>query len=102
MKYTPTADLTIGVHTVKVSATDVKGNTTQKNGRLKLFLVLMVETTIRGTTHNHTNISHDGAGTPEDALKAGQKYNYDWFAFSDHSHDIDPEKLGTDTVDRKA
>ena len=54
----------------------------------------------RGTTHNHTNISHDGAGTPEDALKAGKAHHYDWFAFSDHSHDIDPEKLGTDTVVR--
>ena len=54
----------------------------------------------RGSTHNHTNISHDGSGSPEDALIAAKKYQYDWFAFSDHSHDIDPELIDKDTVDK--
>ncbi|WP_026567708.1 Ig-like domain-containing protein [Bacillus sp. UNC41MFS5] len=102
VKYTPTEDLAIGVHTVKVSAADVKGNTNTKEWTFEVVPRFDGGNHYRGTTHNHTNISHDGAGTLEDALKAGQKYNYDWFAFSDHSHDIDPEKLGTDTVERKA
>ncbi|MEH7744711.1 DUF4350 domain-containing protein, partial [Neobacillus drentensis] len=102
VKYVPTADLSIGVHTVKVSATDTKGNTNTKEWTFEIVPRFDGGNHYRGTTHNHTNISHDGAGTPEDALKAGQKYNYDWFAFSDHSHDIDPEKLGTDTVNRTA
>ncbi|MFB5195069.1 Ig-like domain-containing protein [Neobacillus sp. KR4-4] len=100
VKYTPTEDLTIGVHKVKVSATDTKGNENKKEWTFEIVPRFDGGHHYRGTTHNHTNISHDGAGTPEDALKAGQKYNYDWFAFSDHSHDIDPEKLGTDTVVR--
>ncbi|MCM3115336.1 Ig-like domain-containing protein [Neobacillus sp. MER 74] len=102
VKYTPTEDLTIGVHTVKVSATDTKGNENTTEWTFEIVPRFDGGNHYRGTTHNHTNISHDGAGTPEDALKAGQKYNYDWFAFSDHSHDIDPEKLGTDTVNRTA
>ncbi|WP_066248534.1 Ig-like domain-containing protein [Neobacillus drentensis] len=100
VKYTPTADLTIGVHTVKVSATDTKENTNTKEWTFEIVPRFAGGNHYRGTTHNHTNISHDGAGSPEAALQAGQKYNYDWFAFSDHSHDIDPEKLGTDTVNR--
>ena len=52
----------------------------------------------RGTTHNHTAISHDASGAPEDALKAALAHGYDWFAFSDHSHDIDAKLVGTDTV----
>ncbi|WP_335547459.1 Ig-like domain-containing protein [Neobacillus drentensis] len=102
VKYTPTEDLAIGVHTVKVAATDLKGNSNTKEWTFEIVPRFDGGNHYRGTTHNHTNISHDGAGTPEDALKAGQKYKYDWFAFSDHSHDIDPEKLGTDTVNRTA
>ncbi|NHC38435.1 Ig domain-containing protein group 2 domain-containing protein [Bacillus sp. MM2020_1] len=102
VKYTPTEDLAIGIHTVKVSATDSKGNTNDKEWTFEVVPRFDGGNHYRGTTHNHTNISHDGAGSPEAALQAGQKYNYDWFAFSDHSHDIDPEKLGTDTVNRTA
>jgi glucan-binding YG repeat protein/uncharacterized protein YdeI (BOF family) len=101
VKYKPETDLTIGTHKVKVSAKDVKGNLTEKEWTFEVVPRFTGGNHYRGTTHNHTNISHDGAGTPEDALKAGKAHHYDWFAFSDHSHDIDPEKLGTDTVDRK-
>ncbi|WML58593.1 lamin tail domain-containing protein [Neobacillus sp. PS2-9] len=101
VKYTPEADLALGIHTVKVTAKDVKGNLTEKQWTFEIVPRFTGGNHYRGTTHNHTNISHDGAGTPEDALKAGKAHHYDWFAFSDHSHDIDPEKLGTDTVDRK-
>jgi glucan-binding YG repeat protein/uncharacterized protein YdeI (BOF family) len=101
VKYKPETDLSIGTHKVKVSAKDVKGNLTEKEWTFEVVPRFTGGNHYRGTTHNHTNISHDGAGTPEDALKAGKAHHYDWFAFSDHSHDIDPEKLGTDTVDRK-
>jgi DNA/RNA endonuclease YhcR with UshA esterase domain len=100
VKYTPEEELALGVHTVKVSAKDVKGNATEKTWTFEIVPRFTGGNHYRGTTHNHTNISHDGAGTPEDALKAGKAHHYDWFAFSDHSHDIDPEKLGTDTVVR--
>lgn len=100
VKYIPTSDLVLGTHTVKVSAKDVNGNTTEKEWTFEVVPRFDGGNHYRGTTHNHTNISHDGAGTPEDALKAGKAHHYDWFAFSDHSHDIDPEKLGTDTVVR--
>ncbi|MBO0961013.1 lamin tail domain-containing protein [Neobacillus sp. MM2021_6] len=100
VKYTPKTDLALGTHTVKVAAKDVKGNLTEKEWTFEVVPRFTGGQHYRGTTHNHTNISHDGAGTPEDALKAGKAHHYDWFAFSDHSHDIDPEKLGTDTVVR--
>ncbi|MEH6908164.1 Ig-like domain-containing protein [Neobacillus drentensis] len=101
VKYTPEEELALGVHTVKVTAKDVKGNQAVKEWTFEVVPRFSGGNHYRGTTHNHTNISHDGAGTPEAALIAGQAHNYDWFAFSDHSHDIDPEKLGTDTVTRK-
>ncbi|MCM3729087.1 Ig-like domain-containing protein [Neobacillus cucumis] len=101
VKYTPGQDLALGKHTVKVAAKDTKGNLTEKTWTFEVVPRFTGGNHYRGTTHNHTNISHDGAGTPEDALKAGQYHHYDWFAFSDHSHDIAPEKLGTDTVERK-
>ncbi|MDN3018784.1 Ig-like domain-containing protein [Paenibacillus sp. BSR1-1] len=101
VKYVPETDLELGTHTVKVSAKDGKGNLAEKEWTFEVVPRFTGGNHYRGTTHNHTNISHDGAGTPEDALKAGKAHHYDWFAFSDHSHDIDPEKLGSDTVDRK-
>ncbi|MBT2658648.1 Ig domain-containing protein group 2 domain-containing protein [Bacillus sp. ISL-18] len=100
VKYTPEKDLALGTHTVKVAAKDSKGNLTEKTWTFEVVPRFTGGNHYRGTTHNHTNISHDAAGTPEDALKAGKAHHYDWFAFSDHSHDIDPEKLGTDTVQR--
>jgi DNA/RNA endonuclease YhcR with UshA esterase domain len=101
VKYTPEEELTLGIHTVKVTAKDVKGNEAVKEWTFEVVPRFSGGNHYRGTTHNHTNISHDGAGTPEAALVAGKAHHYDWFAFSDHSHDIDPEKLGTDTVVRK-
>lgn len=100
VKYTPDTDLALGTHTVKVVATDTIGNTSTKEWTFEVVARFTGGNHYRGTTHNHTNISHDAAGTPEDALKAGKTHHYDWFAFSDHSHDIDPEKLGQDTVTR--
>ncbi|MDR4949954.1 Ig-like domain-containing protein [Neobacillus cucumis] len=100
VKYTPQDDLALGKHTVKVAAKDTKGNLAEKTWTFDVVPRFTGGNHYRGTTHNHTNISHDAAGTPEDALKAGKYHHYDWFAFSDHSHDIDPEKLGTDTVQR--
>ncbi|WP_197031461.1 Ig-like domain-containing protein [Bacillus sp. UNC438CL73TsuS30] len=101
VKYTPGEDLALGTHTVKVEAKDAKGNTSLKEWTFEIVPRFTGGHHYRGTTHNHTNISHDGAGTPEDALKAGKYHHYDWFAFSDHSHDIDPDLLGKDTVDHK-
>ncbi|MFJ7727984.1 CehA/McbA family metallohydrolase, partial [Neobacillus sp. NPDC097160] len=99
VKYTPAADLALGKHTVKVATKDVLGNPSEKQWTFEVVPRFTGGNHYRGTTHNHTNISHDAAGSPEDALKAGKAHHYDWFAFSDHSHDIDPEKLGVDTVD---
>ncbi|MDQ0975091.1 uncharacterized protein YdeI (BOF family) [Neobacillus niacini] len=100
VKFTPEQDLNIGVHTVKVEATDSKGNKGTKEWTFESVPRFTGGQHFRGTTHNHTNISHDGAGSPEAAVAAGKKYGYDWFAFSDHSHDIDPTLLGQDTVVR--
>jgi DNA/RNA endonuclease YhcR with UshA esterase domain len=99
VKYTPTADLDLGKHTVKVTAEDTKGNASEKAWIFEIVPRFTGGNHYRGTTHNHTNISHDAAGSPEDALKVTEdKYHYDFFAFTDHSHDIDPSLLGQDTV----
>ena len=100
VKFTATEDYAEGIHTVKVTAADSKGNVSTKEWTFEIVPRFTGGNHYRGTTHNHTNISHDGSGTPEAALQAGLKYGYDFFAFSDHSHDIDPDKLGTDTVMR--
>ncbi|WP_165822685.1 OmpL47-type beta-barrel domain-containing protein [Paenibacillus montanisoli] len=91
-------DLTIGTHNVTVIAYDTKGNKTEDTWAFEVTPQFAGGSHYRGTTHNHTNVSHDATGNPEEALKAAQAHDYDWFAFSDHSHDIDPEKLGQDST----
>ncbi|MCC3375441.1 S-layer homology domain-containing protein [Cohnella sp. REN36] len=98
---TPADDLGVGVHTVTVSVQDKLGNPSVKTWTFKVAERFTGGNHYYGTTHNHTNISHDASGNPEDALKAAQYYGYDWFAFSDHSHDIDSSLVGTDTVEHK-
>ncbi|MCP8967657.1 DUF4350 domain-containing protein [Ectobacillus ponti] len=99
--FTPEADMALGAHTAKVTAYDKKGNMSEFSWSFELLKPFTGGGHYRGTTHNHTNISHDGAGTPVQAAQAGKDHGYDWFAFSDHSHDIDPELVGQDTVDHK-
>ncbi|TZE82555.1 S-layer homology domain-containing protein [Calorimonas adulescens] len=97
LKYEPESDLNMGKHTVSLSVKDLRGNessitwefTIMEEGALQHFV---------GTTHNHTEISHDARGNPEDALKAAIAHNYDWFTFSEHSHDIDPSLRPNDSV----
>ncbi|NBD25684.1 Ig-like domain-containing protein, partial [Paenibacillus glycinis] len=101
IKLTLTADddLTVGVHTVQVIGKDKLGNASAHSWTFEILERFSGGNHYRGTTHNHTNISHDAQGTPEDALKAAQAHGYDYFAFSDHSHDIDANLVGQDTVD---
>ncbi|WML43963.1 OmpL47-type beta-barrel domain-containing protein [Neobacillus sp. PS3-40] len=98
VKYTPTDDMVLGTHTVKVSAKDARGNSNVKEWTFEIVPRFTGGNHYRGTTHNHTSISHDATGNPEDALKAAEEHHYDFFSFSDHSHDIDPSLLGQDTV----
>jgi large repetitive protein len=94
--------LTEGLHTVVVTAKDNLGNASTFTWNFTVAKRFTGGNHYYGTTHNHTNISHDATGTPEDSLKAALRYNYDWYVFSDHSHDIDPEIRNTeaDTVER--
>jgi hypothetical protein len=92
-------DLSEGDHTVTVSAKDMIGNLSTHDWTFKVLPRFAGGNHYYGSTHNHTQISHDAAGSPEDALKAAQFHDYDWFAFSDHSHDIDSSLVGSDTVD---
>ncbi|TVX96512.1 S-layer homology domain-containing protein [Cohnella terricola] len=96
---TPSDDLDEGKHVVTVTAKDKLGNVSTGSWSFTVLPRFSGGNHYYGTTHNHTNISHDADGAPEDALKAAQKHDYDWFAFSDHSHDIDSGVRGTDTVD---
>ncbi|MGZ4135129.1 MAG: CehA/McbA family metallohydrolase, partial [Tumebacillaceae bacterium] len=92
-------DLAVGTHTVSITTKDMLGNTSTDTWTFDIAERFTGGNHYRGTTHNHTNISHDAAGDPEDALKAAIAHNYDYFAFSDHSHDIDSSLVGKDTVD---
>jgi hypothetical protein len=98
VKYTPTDDLGLGTHTVMISSKDANGNSSGKEWTFEVVPRFTGGNHYRGTTYNHTDISHDAAGSPEDALKAAELHHYDFFAFSDHSHDLDPSLLGQDTV----
>ncbi|TVY10436.1 DUF4350 domain-containing protein [Paenibacillus cremeus] len=91
--------LAVGIYTVEVSAKDKLNNLSTHTWSFKVLPRFSGGNHYYGTTHNHTNISHDADGSPEDALKAAEYHDYDWFAFSDHSHDIDASLAGTDTVD---
>lgn len=90
--------LGIGTHSVAIEAFDKKGTQSTVSWSFEVAQPFTGGNHYRGTTHNHTNISHDASGTPEDALKAGKAHGYDWFAFSDHSHDIDATLADKDTV----
>jgi large repetitive protein len=92
------SDLALGEHMVKVTASDLLGNAKPFTWSFETVAAFIGGNHYRGTTHNHTNISHDGAGAPKDALEAAKAHHYDWFAFSDHSHDIDPGQ-GTEVDD---
>ncbi|MBU8917671.1 CehA/McbA family metallohydrolase [Bacillus sp. FJAT-29953] len=96
---TKSDELTEDEHTVTVSAKDKLDNPSTFTWKFTVAKRFTGGNHYRGTTHNHTNISHDAAGTPEQALKDAQKYHYDYFAFSDHSHDIDSSLVNKDTVD---
>ncbi|MBP0723672.1 CehA/McbA family metallohydrolase [Bacillus sp. RG28] len=95
-----TEELAVGEHGITVNANDKLGNSSTYTWKFTVAERFTGGHHYRGTTHNHTNISHDATGSPEDALKAAQKYHYDFFAFSDHSHDIDSSLVNKDTVDR--
>ncbi|TCZ74679.1 Ig domain-containing protein group 2 domain-containing protein, partial [Paenibacillus albiflavus] len=97
ISYTPISDLSISNHTVEVSAMNNFNISSNYTWSFTVIPTFDGGNHYRGTTHNHTNISHDGKGDPEQALLEAQKYGYDWFAFSDHSHDIDSALLGQDT-----
>lgn len=99
VQLTLTSELAFGTHTVAVEAYDKKGNKSTASWSFEVAKPFIGGNHYRGTTHNHTQISHDAAGTPEEALKAGKAHGYDWFAFSDHSHDIDAALADKDTVD---
>lgn len=101
VKFTPAEALEVGTYTVKVTAKDLKGNAGETEWTFEVVPQFKGGQHYRGSTHNHTSFSHDATGDPEDALKAGLKYNYDFFALTDHSHDLDPDLRGTDTVDSK-
>ncbi|TXK80325.1 CehA/McbA family metallohydrolase [Paenibacillus sp. N3.4] len=94
-------DLDEGPNLVTVEAKDMVGNLSTYSWTFTVAQRFTGGNHYRGTTHNHTNISHDATGSPEDALKASQNNNYDFFAFSDHSHDIDSALVNKDTVDHK-
>ncbi|KAB2333301.1 hypothetical protein F7731_15700 [Cytobacillus depressus] len=96
---TPNDDLSMGPHTVTVEAADKLGNRSNHTWTFEVQERFKGGNHYLGTTHNHTRISHDAVGEPEDALKAAIQHDYDWFAFSDHSHDIDAELVGQDSVD---
>lgn len=100
VKFNPTSDFEIKDHRVVVKAIDKKGNQTEYEWTFTVAKTFTGGGHFRGTTHNHTKLSHDAAGTPEDAAIAAKKYGYDFFAFSDHSHDLDADQLGQDTVER--
>ncbi|MFF2446310.1 Ig-like domain-containing protein [Neobacillus sp. NPDC058068] len=98
---TKAEELTEGDHSVIVSVKDNLGNRSEFSWKFTVAKRFVGGNHYRGTTHNHTNISHDAAGSPESSLLAAQKYHYDYYAFSDHSHDIDASLVNKDTVDHK-
>ncbi|MFD2328564.1 S-layer homology domain-containing protein [Cohnella sp. GCM10020058] len=93
---TSAQDLAIGDHEVAIAVKDNLGNASVKKWTFTIEARFTGGNHYYGTTHNHTNISHDAAGTPQQALDDAKYYGYDWFAFSDHSHDIDASIRGTD------
>ncbi|MEC0228267.1 S-layer homology domain-containing protein [Paenibacillus alba] len=92
-------DLSAGEHTIILKGQDKLGNASTKSWKFKIAERFVGGNHYYGTTHNHTNISHDADGSPESALLAAKAHHYDFFAFSDHSHDIDSSLVGSDNVD---
>jgi len=82
-------DLAEGLYTVKVELTDNTGKSTSEEWSFRVAAAMDLQH-FAGTTHNHTKISHDATGELAAAISAAKAHDYDWFIFSDHSHDIDP------------
>ncbi|RXZ79279.1 hypothetical protein EBB07_23510 [Paenibacillaceae bacterium] len=91
-------ELAVGVYTVKVTVQDRKHNQSDFTWSFEVLKTFAGGNHYRGSTHNHTEISHDAQGSPASAIEAAKKHRYDWFAFTDHSHDIDVASRGSDSV----
>ncbi|MBB6693430.1 S-layer homology domain-containing protein [Cohnella xylanilytica] len=98
IEYVPSEALGLGAHQVSVTAIDKKGNTSSVNWTFTVAEPFSGGNHYRGTTHDHTQFSHDGSGTPAEAIASAKKYGFDWIAITDHSHDIDADLADKDTV----
>ncbi|CAH0122294.1 hypothetical protein PAE9249_04842 [Paenibacillus sp. CECT 9249] len=94
-------DLTVGTYRVDMSVKDRKGNEGKFSWTFEAVKTFAGGQHYRGSTHNHTSISHDGHGSLESAIEAARYHRYDWFAFTDHSHDIDAASRDQDSVDHR-
>ena len=96
------SDLKTGSYKIEVTAKDTKGNAGKHTWTFRVLPTFEGGNHYRGSSHNHTGISHDAKGTPEQAIAAAKKHRYDWFAFTDHSHDIDvSSREAKDSIDRQ-
>ncbi len=91
VQFVPRKPLAFGKHTVELTLRDKLGNRTYrkvlfaigKGARMHCFI---------GQVHCHTGDS-DGSGTPEDAIRfAKEKGQVDFFAVTDHSHLVTPDR----------
>lgn len=91
VRFVPRKPLTFGKHTVELTLRDQLGNRTYrkvlfaigKGARLHCYI---------GQVHCHTGDS-DGSGTPEEAICfAKDKGQVDFFAVTDHSHEVTPDR----------
>jgi len=48
-----------------------------------------------GILHVHTNVSHDGGGTLEGAIKAARDANLDFITITEHNVAFDPSRLSS-------
>lgn len=91
VRFLPRRPLTFGKHTVELTLRDSLGNRTYRKALFAIGKGARLHCYI-GQVHCHTGDS-DGAGTPEEAICfAKEKGQVDFFAVTDHSHELMPDR----------
>ena len=91
LEYTPSDDLTIGIHKIYVELSDVNNNGSALEAEIEIKEKVSVDglTPYFGQLHSHTNIS-DGSGSIDSAYEyAKEVAGVDFLAVTDHSNSLD-------------
>lgn len=97
VRFVPRKPLAFGKHTIELTLRDMLGNRTYRKALFAIGKGAKLHCFI-GQVHCHTGDS-DGVGTPEEAIRfAREQGRVDFFAVTDHSHLVTPDRYAAQIV----